>query len=54
MEIGTDYNVQSFIRALDEGGMIWEGETQYPTMDAAFQALDAGIAVFVKEQGINL
>lgn len=54
IEIGNDYNVQSFIRALDEGGMIWEGEPQYPTMDAALKALDAGIAAFLNEQGIKL
>lgn len=54
MEIGRDYNVQSFIRALDEGGMIWEGEHQYSTMDAAFKALDAGIIAFLNEQGIKL
>jgi hypothetical protein len=54
IEMGTDYNVRSFIRALDEGGIIWEGEPQYPTMDAAFKALDAGIAAFLNEQGIKL
>jgi len=46
--------VRSFIRALDEGGMVWEGATQYPTVDAAFKALDSGIAIFIKEQGIKL
>ncbi len=54
IEIGTDYNVHSFLRALDEGGMIWEGEDEYDTMDEAFQALEAGIASYVKEQGIQL
>ena len=54
VELGKDYNVQSVIRALDEGGMIWEGETKYSTMDAAFEALDAGIAAFLQEQGIEL
>lgn len=54
IEVGTDYNVQSFIRALDEGGIIWEGAAQYSTVDAAFKALDAGIAVFIKEHGIKL
>ncbi len=54
MEAGKDYNVRSLIRALDEGGIIWEGETEYPTMDAAFEALDFGIAAFLQEKGIKL
>lgn len=54
IEIGMDYNVHSFLRALDEGGMVWEGEDDYDTMDEAFQALEAGIAAWVKEQGIKL
>lgn len=54
IELGTDHNVRSFIRALDEGGIVWEGVHEYPTVDAAFKALNAGIALFIKEQGINL
>lgn len=54
VEIGTDHNVRSFIRALDEGGMVWEGAPQYPTMASAFKALDAGIALFVEAQNIKL
>ena len=54
IEIGSDYNVSSFLRALDEGGMVWEGEDDYDTMDEAFQALEVGIAAWVKEQGIKL
>ena len=54
IEIGSDQNVSSFLRALDEGGMLWEGEDEYDTMDEAFQALEAGIAAWVTEQGIKL
>lgn len=54
IEIGSDQNVSSFLRALDEGGMVWEGEDNYDTMDEAFQALEAGIAAWVTEQGIRL
>jgi hypothetical protein len=51
IEIGrTDYQ-RSFIRALDEGGMVYEGETEYQTLDEALQALDAGIAAWLKENG---
>jgi hypothetical protein len=51
VEIGyTDYT-QSFVRALDEGGMVWEGAPSYPSLDAALAALDAGIAAWLKENG---
>lgn len=54
IEIGTDHNTASFIRALDEGGIIWHGATEYPTMDAAFKALEDGIAGWLAKQGIAL
>jgi hypothetical protein len=51
IEIGRDEHNQSFIRALDGGGMAWEGESEYPNLDAALQALDAGVAAWLEEQG---
>ena len=46
IEIGqNDYN-QSFVRALDDGGLVWEGETEYSSFHEALQALDAGIAAW--------
>ena len=33
MEIGQDDMSRSFIRALDDGGMVWEGRRSYPTLD---------------------
>ncbi len=44
VEIGnTDYD-PSFIRVLDEGGMIWSGADAYPSLDSALEAADAAIA----------
>jgi repressor LexA len=34
----------SFIRVLDEGGMIWESDEQFDSLDEALAAADAGIA----------
>jgi hypothetical protein len=49
VEIGyTDYT-RSFVRALDQGGQVWEGSQKYPTLDDALVALDAGIAAWLKE-----
>lgn len=51
IEIGREEWSRSFVRALDIGGLIWEGEVQYATLDDALQALDAGIAAWLKENG---
>jgi hypothetical protein len=51
IEMGRDDANRSFVRALDIGGLIWEGNAQYVTLDEAFQALDAGIAAWLKETG---
>jgi hypothetical protein len=51
IEIGRDDYSRSFVRALDIGGMVWEGESEYPTLDAALCALGAGIAAWLEEHG---
>jgi hypothetical protein len=52
IEIGQDEMSRSFIRALDEGGLVWEGRKSYPTLDAALQDLEAGLAAWMQEQGL--
>jgi hypothetical protein len=52
IEMGQDHYSSSFVRALDLGGMVWEGESSYATIDDALQALDAGIAVWMEENGL--
>lgn len=54
IEMGINHNTNSSVRALDEGGIIWQGRTEYPTMDATFEALEAGIAAWLTKQGIIL
>ncbi len=51
IEIGQDHYSRSFIRALDEGGMVWEGSRSYKTLDEAFEALEQGIAEWTKPHG---
>ena len=49
VELGrTDYT-RSMARALDEGGMVWEGKDSYPTVEELLRDLDAGIALWIKE-----
>jgi len=49
IEIGRDDCNRAFVRALDIGGLVWEGSAQYATLDKALHALDAGIAAWLKE-----
>ena len=51
IEIGRDDFSRSFVRALDSGGMVFEGETHYASLDDALRDLDAGIAAWLEEHG---
>jgi hypothetical protein len=44
IELGQDHYSSSLVRALDEGGMVWEGSTNYETLDEAFEALETALA----------
>ena len=49
VELGRiDYG-QSLARALDEGGLVWEGKDRYGSVDEMLRDLDAGIAQWLKE-----
>jgi hypothetical protein len=50
VEIGwTEYYVRAFVRAHHEGGVVYEGRSNYPSIDEALQDLDAGIAAWIAE-----
>ena len=49
IELGSDEFSSSFIRALNTGGLVWEGDEEYPTLDAAFADADAGIEGWLEE-----
>lgn len=48
---GVDDFSQSFIRALDIGGMVWEGKPKYKTVDAALDDLEAALEKIIEEIG---
>jgi hypothetical protein len=50
IELGRDHYRPSLVRALDEGGMVWEGSAHYGTLDEAFGALEMALAEWM-EQG---
>lgn len=51
VEIGQDDHSESFVRALDIGGLVWEGEAQYSSLYGALHDLDAGIAAWFEKNG---
>jgi hypothetical protein len=49
IEIGSDEYSLSFIRALGPGGLVWEGEQFYDSLDDALADLERGLAQWLKE-----
>ncbi len=53
IELGANEDSESFIRVMDDRGTIWEGEVDYPSIDAALKAADAGIAEWFAQIGTD-
>lgn len=54
VEIGYCDQTGSFIRVLDEGGMVWKGRRRYRTFDDALADAEAGVSRWMKgELGIT-
>ena len=51
IEMGDDGQSSSFVRALDEGGTVWESDEGETTLDEALNALEAGLAEWMKQYG---
>ena len=51
IELGYDVDspLNSFVRALDCGGMPWEGQSSYSSVDEALQDLDDALADVFKD-----
>ena len=49
IEIGRCDYTKSFIRASDDGGIIWEGAEKYNSLGDALTDLDQGIAKWLEE-----
>ncbi len=45
---GAGYN-SAFVKAIDEGGLIWEGNNRHQTIDEALRALDTGLAEWIRQ-----
>lgn len=51
IELGRDDFSRSLVRVLDIGGMVWEGEEEYETVDEALSEAEAAISAWLKENG---
>jgi hypothetical protein len=49
IEVGQDEYSTSMVRALNEGGLVWEGNDTYETLDEAMQALERALGECIKE-----
>ena len=54
IEIGYGEYDDVFLRVIDAGGVVWESNKEYKSLDEAFSAMDRAIANWCEEQGIEL
>lgn len=54
VEFGYDPQTGSFIRAMDEGGMVWSGNRSYKTLDDALQDLEKGLGKALLDLGLGV
>jgi hypothetical protein len=50
IEIGHCGQTRSFIRVLDEGGIVWKGRRSYRALDAALADAEAGVSRWMRDQ----
>ncbi len=50
VEIGQDHYSRSFIRVLDEGGMVWEGATKYESLNDALHAAEEALTQWMWQE----
>jgi hypothetical protein len=50
VQIGVCHQTRSFIRVLDEGGMIWKGHRSYASLEAALADAEAGVARWMRDE----
>lgn len=50
VEVGRCHQTRSFIRVLDEGGMMWKGRRSYLSLDAALADAELGVARWMRDE----
>lgn len=54
IELGNDGYSQMTVRAMDSGGVVWESEEDFKTLEDALGALERGIRGWCEQEGIDL
>lgn len=50
LAIGPCHQTGSFIRVLDEGGLVWKGRRSYRSLDAALADAEAGVTRWMRDE----
>jgi hypothetical protein len=53
VEMGQDDYSRSLIRVLDTGGMIWESQERYDSLDDGLRDAEVAIAAWFKREGFE-
>ncbi len=51
VEIGQTEDSPAFVRALEEGGLAWEGKPKYKSLAHALRALENGLTKWMEKNG---
>ncbi|QQZ29629.1 hypothetical protein HMY34_13080 [Thiothrix subterranea] len=51
VELGADEDSSSLVRALDEGGLVWESDSQTDSVDVALAELEIELLAWFQENG---
>jgi hypothetical protein len=51
IEVGADEYSDSLVRALDEGGLVWESRLDHKTVDEALEALERELGEWFEQNG---
>ena len=54
IQIGQTESYEPFAAVIDQGGVIWETDEPFTSMDALFDEMEQGIGRWCKEYGIEL
>ena len=53
IEIGDDGSSPTWIRALDQGGLVWASDDRYTSVDEAFDALETALRAWLNVNDVG-
>ncbi|MEM7792238.1 MAG: hypothetical protein AAF546_12615 [Verrucomicrobiota bacterium] len=49
LSLGYEYGMETIACATDEGGVVWEGKSEYESLDALLEDAEDGIKKWIEE-----